>query len=196
MEKVKLGYARVSTAEQNLDLQTAALEKTGCYEVYTDHGVTGRTMARPALEECLRALRPGDTLTVWKLDRLGRNVRGLSSLLEELEQRNIFFESLTEGIDTSSPVGKLLFHILASVAEMESNLISERTKAGMTAMRAKNGGNGAGAGRPSVLSSAQAAQLVRMRSEINPATGRIWSIRELAAFYKVGASTVMRTLEK
>lgn len=94
-------------------------------------------MSRPELESCLRALRPGDTLTVWKLDRLGRNVRGLSSLLEELEDRGIFFESLTEGIDTSTPVGRLLFHILASVAEMESNLISERTKAGTEAMRAR-----------------------------------------------------------
>lgn len=79
---------------------------------------------------------------------------------------------------------------------MESNLISERTKAGMAAMRAKNGGNGAGAGRPPALSPAQATQLVRMRAEINPATGRIWTIRELAAFYQVGASTVVRTVDK
>ena len=106
MEKVKLGYARVSTAEQNLDLQTAALEKAGCYEVYTDHGVTGRTMARPALEECLRALRPGDTLTVWKLDRLGRNVRGLSSLLEELEHRGTHSASWISPNLWRTPCGK------------------------------------------------------------------------------------------
>lgn len=190
---MKLGYARVSTADQNLNLQIDALTAAGCYEIYTDHGVTGRTMSRPELENCLRALRPGDTLAVWKLDRLGRNVRGLSALLEDLESRGIFFESLTEGIDTSTPVGRLLFHILASVAEMESNLISERTKAGMAAMRAKGGETG---GRPTALTSAQSKQLVRMRSEVNPETGKVWTIRQLADFYNVGASTVVRTLDK
>lgn len=166
---MKIGYARVSTAEQNLNLQIDALTTAGCYEVYTDHGGTGRTMSRPELESCLRAIRPGDTLTIWKLDRLGRNVRGLSSLLEELEDRGIFFESLTEGIDASTPVGRLLFHILAPVAEMESNLISERTKAGMEAMRARGGAKG---GRPATLTSAQSKQLVRTRSEVNPETGK------------------------
>lgn len=99
-------------------------------------------MARPQLEAALKALRPGDTLVVWKLDRLGRNVRGLSELLENLEKRGVFFESLTGGIDTSKSVGKLMFHILAAVAEMESNLVSERTKAGLAAMRERNGGSG------------------------------------------------------
>ena len=190
---MKLGYARVSTADQNLDLQLDALTKAGCYEIYTDHGVTGRTMNRPELESCIRALRPGDTLCVWKLDRLGRNVRGLSTLLEELEEKSVYFESLTEGIDTSTPVGRLLFHVLASVAEMESNLISERTKAGIAAMRVRSGVKG---GRPAALTSAQRRQLVRMRSEVNPETGKIWTIRQLADFYGVGASTVVRTLDK
>lgn len=138
----KIGYARVSTADQSDELQIQALEKADCYQIYTDHGRTGRTMARPQLEAALKALRPGDTLTVWKLDRLGRNVRGLSELLEDLEYRGVFFESLTEGIDTSTSVGKLMFHILAAVAEMESNLVSERTKAGLAALREKNGGSG------------------------------------------------------
>lgn len=120
-------------------------------------------------------------------------MRGLSSLLEELEEKGIFFESLTEGIDTSTPVGRLLFHILASVAEVESNLISERTKAGMAAMRARSGVKG---GRPAALTSAQSKQLVRMRSEVNPETGKVWTIRQLADFYGVGASTVVRTLDK
>lgn len=192
----KIGYARVSTPDQSLDLQTQALTQAGCYQTYADHGVTGRTMARPQLEACLKALRPGDTLIVWKLDRLGRNVKGLSELLETLENKGIFFSSLTEGIDTSTPVGKMMFHIIASLAEMESNLISERTRAGLAAMKAKNGGNGAGPGRPLKLSVAQRGQLVRMRSEVNPQTGRVWSLRELAAFFGVGVSTVVRCLEK
>lgn len=153
-------------------------------------------MTRPQLEAALKALRPGDTLTVWKLDRLGRNVRGLSELLEELEHRGIFFESLTEGIDTSKSVGKLMFHILAAVAEMESNLVSERTKAGLAALRKKNGGSGAGPGRPARLSEVQRLQLVMMRSQVNPVTGNTWTIRDLAGFFSVSASTVVRNLEK
>lgn len=192
----KIGYARVSTPEQSEELQTQALQHSGCYQIYTDHGRTGRTMTRPQLEAALKALRPADTLTVWKLDRLGRNVRGLCELLEELEGRGVFFESLTEGIDTSKSVGKLMFHVLAAVAEMESNLISERTKAGLAAMRQKNGGSGAGPGRPSKLSEVQRLQLVTMRSQVNPVTGRTWTIRELAGFFSVGASTVVRSLEK
>lgn len=191
----KIGYARVSTTDQSEELQTQALERAGCYQTYTDHGRTGRTMARPQLEAALKALRPGDTLVVWKLDRLGRNVRGLSQLLEELEARKIFFASLTEGIDTSQTVGKLMFHILASVAEMESNLISERTKAGLKALKERNGGNGAGPGRPARLSSAQQRHLREMRKSINPETGKIWTIRDLGNFYSVSASTVIRVLE-
>lgn len=153
-------------------------------------------MARPQLTACLKALRPGDTLMVWKLDRLGRNVKGLSELLEHVEAHSIHFHSLTEGIDTSTPVGKMMFHIIASLAEMESNLISERTRAGLAAMKAKNGGKkGAGSGRPAKLSAAQRGQLVRMRSEVNPQTGRVWSLRELADFFGVGVSTVARALE-
>ncbi len=132
---------------------------------------------------------------MWKLDRLGHNVRGLCELLEELEHRGIFFESLTEGIDTSTSVGKLMFHILAAVAEMESNLISERTKAGMAAMRGENGGSGAGPGRPSKLSEVQRLQLVTMRSQVNPVTGNVWTVRELAGFFSVGASNTVRALE-
>lgn len=152
-------------------------------------------MARPQLEAALKALRPGDTLTVWKLDRLGRNVRGLCELLEELEHRGIFFESLTEGIDTSQSVGKLMFHILAAVAEMESNLVSERTKAGLVDLREKNGGSGAGPGRPARLSEVQRLQLVTMWSLVNPVTGKVWTIRDLAGFFSVGTSTIVRALE-
>lgn len=194
-----IGYARTSTPEQNPALQHQALAQAGCHSIYTDLGKTGRTIHRPQLEEALQALRPGDTLTVWKLDRLGRNLQSLAQLLEDLEERGVSFCSLTEGIDTSTPVGKLLFHILASVAEMESNLISERTKAGIAALRAHNVRNGkssgAGPGRPKKLTPAQEHQIRLMRSQINPVTGSVWSIRQLAALYGVGASTVVRTLD-
>ena len=192
---IKIGYARTSTPEQNPALQHQALTKAKCYQTYTDVGVTGRTMHRPQLAACLKALRPYDTLVVWKLDRLGRNLKGLTELLAELEERKIYFQSLTEGIDTSTAVGRLMFHMIASLAQMESDLISERTRAGLAALQAKNGGSGAGPGRPQKLSEAQQVLLVRMRSEVNPETGRVWSLRDLARFFGVGVSTVVRVLD-
>ncbi|KPN21730.1 recombinase family protein [Arthrobacter sp. Edens01] len=123
--------ARVSTTEQSLESQQQQLRQAGCYEIYSDHGRSGATMARPELEACLRALQPGNTLVVTKLDRLGRTVRGLVELLDSLHERGVAFRSLTEGIDTTTPSGRLMFNIIASVAEMERELIRERTRAGL-----------------------------------------------------------------
>ncbi len=137
-----IGYARVSTADQDLTLQIDALMKAGCEKIFTDKA-SGAKSDRPGLTEALQFARGGDTLVIWKLDRLGRSIRGLIEMAAGLSTRNVDFRSLTDGFDTATPSGRLLFHILASVAEMERELIKERTIAGLAAVRAK-GGSGRG----------------------------------------------------
>jgi DNA invertase Pin-like site-specific DNA recombinase len=132
----KIGYARVSTDDQNLDLQRDALNKAGCFTIY-EETLSGKGTQRPELEHCLRVLRRGDTLTVWRLDRLGRSLRDLVHIVTHLEQSGITFESLNEKIETRSATGKLVFHIFAALAEFERNLIRERTRAGLEAARAR-----------------------------------------------------------
>ncbi|WP_094505583.1 recombinase family protein [Brucella thiophenivorans] len=131
------GYARVSTTEQNLDLQLCALRVAGCHDVLTDEGISGSEFTRPGLSKLLKRLRAGDTLTVWRLDRLGRSLFNLIKLVRELEERGIQFRSLSESIDTGSSGGRLLFHLLAAMAEFERSLVSERTRAGMAAAKAR-----------------------------------------------------------
>lgn len=142
-----IGYARVSTADQDLTLQTDALTRAGCEKLFTDK-VSGAKIDRPGLAEALHFARAGDTLVIWKLDRLGRSIQGLIELAASLSSRKVDFRSLTDGFDTSTASGRLLFHILASVAQMERELIKERTIAGLAAARAK--GSNAG-GRKSVM---------------------------------------------
>ncbi|MBE4586051.1 recombinase [Vibrio navarrensis] len=132
----RLGYARVSTDDQRLDLQRDALSRAGCVDIYEEK-VSGKSADRPVLEYCLRALGQGDTLIVWRLDRLGRSLSDLVRTVGELEQLGIGFESLTERIDTGSATGKLTFHLFSALAEFERNLIRERTHAGLAAARAR-----------------------------------------------------------
>ncbi|WP_018982187.1 recombinase family protein [Salinimonas chungwhensis] len=132
----RIGYARVSTDDQNLHLQRDALEKAGCQVIYEDKA-SGKNTERPELEVCLKALRSGDTLVVWRLDRLGRSLGDLVKLVTTLEEQKIGFESLQEKIETTSASGKLVFHVFAALAEFERNLISERTRAGLKAARAR-----------------------------------------------------------
>ena len=139
-----IGYARVSTMDQSLDLQFDALEKAGCDEIFQDHGISGAKAARPGLESALARLQPGDTLIVWKLDRLGRSVQHLAQLGNWLEERGILFLAISDAIDTRTPIGKFIFHIIAAVAEYERSLMSERTKAGLASARAR----GVKLGRP------------------------------------------------
>lgn len=131
-----IGYARVSTEVQNLDLQLDALGAAGCEKICSDH-VTSVALERHGLEEAFKFLRPGDTLVVWKLDRLGRTVKGLVDMVAGLQARGIQFRSLTDGIDTSTPAGRFFFHIMAALAEMERDLIRERTQSGLSAARAR-----------------------------------------------------------
>lgn len=131
-----IGYARVSTSDQKLDLQKDALTAAGCERLYEDQ-ISGLKKDRPGLQKALDHLREGDTLIVWKLDRLGRSVKDLIVFVESLEKRKIHFKSLTDQIDTTTPQGKFVFNIMASLAQMERELILERTRAGLNAARAK-----------------------------------------------------------
>jgi len=129
-----IGYARVSTQDQNLDLQLDALTKAGCRKVFDDK-ISGSCAERPGLTKTLEMLREGDTLVVWKLDRLGRSVHHLVDLVGGLNQQGIQFKSLTDAIDTTTPSGRFFFHVMASLAEMERELTIERTRAGLEVAR-------------------------------------------------------------
>ena len=141
-----IGYARVSTFDQNLDLQKDALEKAGCEKIFTDT-VSGTVPQRPALTKAKEILRKGDTLVVWRLDRLGRSLKDLIEWLNYLDTEGVALKSLQEFIDTSTPSGKLVFHIFGALAEFERQLIVERTQAGLSAARAR----GRLGGRPKTL---------------------------------------------
>lgn len=142
----RIGYARVSTDDQNLDLQLDALSRLKCDEVYSEK-ISGKNTERPELAHCLKSLRSGDTLVVWRLDRLGRSLQDLVGIITALEKQGVAFESFGEKIDTGSASGKLQFHIFSAMAEFERNLLRERTMAGLAAARAR----GRVGGRPAKL---------------------------------------------
>lgn len=129
-----IGYARVSTIDQNLDLQIDALTKAGCEKIFDDK-LSGTRADRPGLARAMEALRKDDTLVVWKLDRLGRSVKNLVDLVSDLQKQGVNFKSLTDSIDTGSPSGRFFFHVMASLAEMERELTAERTRAGLEVAR-------------------------------------------------------------
>jgi DNA invertase Pin-like site-specific DNA recombinase len=137
----RIGYARVSTDDQHLDLQRDALKQVGCGTIY-EETVSGNSSARPELERCRKALQARDTLVVWRLDRLGRSLPDLVHIVADLEQRGVHFESLNEKIETGSASGKLQFHVFAALAEFERGLIRERTRAGLAAARARGRAGG------------------------------------------------------
>jgi len=139
--KQRIGYARVSTVDQHLDLQRDALQQAGCHVVY-EEAASGKSAERLELEQCRKALRCGDTLVVWRLDRLGRSLPDLVQIVAELERSGIGFESLTENIETNSAAGTLVFHVFAALAEFERTLIRERTHAGLAAARARGRSGG------------------------------------------------------
>jgi len=142
----RIGYARVSRNEQNLELQVDTLKEKGCTTIFTDK-ITGTTFERKELNAALAFLREGDVLVVWKLDRLGRSLKHLIETVTKLQDRTIGFISLTESIDTTTPGGKLIFHIMGALAEFERDLIRERTHAGLDAARAR----GRRGGRPKIV---------------------------------------------
>jgi len=152
---MNIGYARISTGDQRLDLQYEALQTAGCDKIYEDT-ISGMKQERQGLSMALEVLRSGDTLVIWKLDRLGRSVKQLVGLVGDLEKRGIQFKSLTESIDTSTAAGRFFFHVMASLAQMEREMLVERTKAGLAA--AKKAGRQSGRKRKMTDSKLESAK--------------------------------------
>lgn len=150
-----IGYARVSSNDQNLDLQIDELTKAGCSKIFSDK-MSGINKKRPGLDEAVSHLRKKDTFIIWKLDRLGRSLKGLIDFVGQLEKDGIHFKSLTDGIDTPTPAGRFFFHVMASLAQMERELLIERTKAGLDA--AKKHGRIGGRKRSMTPSKVEAAK--------------------------------------
>lgn len=180
----RVGYARVSTVGQSLDSQIDSLRDAGCGIVFTDRAVSGATTSRPGLDAALGHLRAGDVFTVVRLDRLGRTTSHLTATVEQFEADGVQFTSLTEGIDTTTPAGRMTFTVLCAVAQMERDLIAERTRAGLDAARAR----GRKGGRRPSLTELQAEQVRRMRHKQNA------TLDEIAETFSVSRSTVIRTL--
>ncbi len=177
----RIGYARVSTDDQNLDLQRDALTRSGCVTIY-EETASGKSSSRIELEHCRKALRAGDTLVVWRLDRLGRSLSDLVKIIGDLERDGITFESLGEKIDTGSASGKLQFHVFAALAEFERNLIRERTMAGLSAARAR----GRVGGRKPKLSDKQIREIKALLSD--PAA----RVKDIAERYGVSRATLYK----
>lgn len=181
---MKIGYARVSTEEQNLDLQRQALQAAGCETIFEDHGVSGSAKERPGLAKALAKAGSGDVLVVWKLDRLGRSLPHLIEVITDLREAGIGFCSLQEQIDTTSAGGRFYFHMLAALAEFERELISERTKAGMAAARR----NGKHIGRPRKLTDGQVTHARELLKSGKETRGSV------AALFGVNVATLRRAL--
>src|SRR6266567_3912970 len=181
---VPVGYARVSTTEQTLNLQLDALKKAGCSKIFTDTA-SGAKEERRGLDEAVAYLRPGDTLVVWRLDRLGRSLKHLIEVVTDLEKRGIGFKSLTESIDTTTSGGKLIFHIFGALAEFERNLIKERTQAGLLAARAR----GRKGGQPKALTPKQAAIAQQLYNDKNN------SISEICKMLNISRATLYRYIQ-
>jgi len=180
---VLLGYARVSTAEQNADLQTDELTSAGCYEVFVDHA-SGVLDRRPELDKVLERLRPGDTLVVWRLDRLSRSLRHLIDTVTALDERGVGFCSLRESIDTTTAGGRLVFHLFGALAQFEPESIRDRTMAELSAARAK-GHNG---GRPSKLSPDQVRAARRLYDE------REHTVEQIGSIFGISRTSIYRAL--
>jgi DNA invertase Pin-like site-specific DNA recombinase len=183
-ETMLIGYARVSTYDQTLNLQRDALEKAGCSKLFTDTA-SGANAERKGLDEVLDYVRKGDTLVVWRLDRLGRSLPHLIATMTALEERGIGFKSLMENIDTTTSGGKLIFHIFGALAEFERNLIRERTTAGLAAARAR----GRKGGRPKALTG---NRLNIARALYND---KQHSIAEICQTLKISRATLYRSLK-
>lgn len=179
-----LGYARVSTGMQDESLQLDALDLAGCVQVYTDH-ISGTKTTRPKLDELFARLNTGDTVVVWRLDRLGRSLPHLIEVVRGLGERGVQFRSLTEQLDTSTPAGRLLFHVAGAFAEFERDLIVERTKAGLEAARAR----GRHGGRRPKLSAKQ----IEMARDMY--ASKQHTVADIAASFGVSRATIYNNLQ-
>jgi DNA invertase Pin-like site-specific DNA recombinase len=180
-----IGYARVSTHEQNLELQEDALTKAGCEKIFIDK-VSSVAAARPGIEEALSYLREGDTLVVWRLDRLGRSLKHLIEMVSQLQEKKIGFKSLQESIDTTSAGGKLVFHMFGALAEFERHLIIERTRAGLAAARAR----GRKGGRPKALNEKERHIAIQLYND------RQTSIKDICSTLKISKPTLYKYIKE
>lgn len=183
---MKIGYARVSTKDQSLNLQKDALKQAGCKKIFSEQ-ISGVKTERKQLNELLKQIRKGDILIVWKLDRLSRSLRELVNLISRFQELEVGFKSLQDSIDTTTPTGKLTFHLFASLAEFERDIISERTKAGLKAARAR----GRKGGRPKGLS--KKAQNKARLTESLYKEGKL-SIKEICDYLNISKPTLYRYL--
>jgi DNA invertase Pin-like site-specific DNA recombinase len=184
---MKIGYARVSTTDQNLDMQLNELEKAGCEKIYKEK-LSGKNTERPELQKLLSEIRKGDQVVVWKLDRIGRSIKNLIDIVDQFKIQGVDFISLHNQIDTSTPTGRFTFNLFAALAEFEREMIVERTMAGLQASKQK----GIKAGRkpgltPENLKAAKRAY--RMKTKEN------YSITEIVEILKIGKSTLYRYLK-
>jgi DNA invertase Pin-like site-specific DNA recombinase len=177
-----IGYARVSTAEQNLNLQIDALNKYGCERIYEEK-ISGTKKDRPKLAEMMTILRPGDKVVIYKLDRISRSTKHLIELSEFFERKGVEFVSIQDSIDTSSPIGRFFFRVLASISELERDIISERTKAGLSSARAR-GKNG---GRPRVDNK-------KVNMALKMYSSREYSISEIVKATGISQATLYRSI--
>lgn len=180
----RIGYARVSTSEQDAQLQLDALETTGVDRIFTDYGVSGSKGSRPELDAMLDFLRNGDTVVIWKFDRLGRSTKNMLDLIETIEAKGCNFESLTEQIDTTGPMGKAMLTIMSAFAQLERDQIAERTKAGLAAA-AKNNRHG---GRPRKADAQDLADVRKWKAEG-------MSVNRIASYLGVSRATIYRYLQ-
>lgn len=184
---MKIGYARVSTSEQNLALQINALKAAGCDKIFEDKGVSGATVFKPSYGEALRYARAGDEIIVWRMDRLSRSLLALITELQQLKEMNLSFRSLTENIETVTPAGQLFFHVVGAFAQFERDVIRERTNAGLDAAR----GAGKRLGRPPLISDdrwKEAMSLMSGPSPKNPA--------EIARLLNVTPQAIYKRLKR
>jgi len=177
------GYARVSTGEQSPALQLTALKNAGCQTIFRDNGLSGKNMHRPGLKRCLKALASGDTLTVWKMDRLARSLKDLISILDDLKGRGVSFLSVTESIDTGTPAGRAMWQLIGVFAELERSMIQERTQAGLKEARRR----GVKFGPKEKLNS---QQILRAKSLIDKGE----KVSDVAKLYNVSRATLYRVL--
>jgi len=182
---MKVDYARVSTHDQNLLLQKDALKKAGCGKIFQDQ-VSGAKVERPGVQEAKAYAREGDTLVVWRLDRLGRSLKHLIETVTVLEERGVGFQSLQESIDTTTSGGRLVFHIFGALAEFERNLIRERTRAGLAAARAR----GRKGGRPKALDEKMTQLLYQLYNERNH------TVKEICNILDISRSTLYAYLQR
>ena len=182
---MKIGYMRVSTDEQNMNLQKDALTAAGCDRIFSDAGISGSTTKREGLDEALQLVGEGDQLIIWKLDRLGRSVSHLSGLFAEIEAKGGGVVSLTEGIDTTKAGGKMVYQMMSVIAEFERDLISERTKAGMQAAKRR----GSRIGRPIALTDAQIDLALELIEKGD-------AVPDVARRFKVGRSTLYEAIKQ